>query len=191
MEHPGHVIIVGSTMSGKTTLARQISRELVKHKQMVIVYDPMHTATAGGDWGDVNSPFLKIYDDEEEWHNAVWESQIESGTYVFVDEAADIFNHQKLDYQWMLRKGRHAPHSLVMHLITQRPKMVPPNIRTQMGHAYMFMLAPDDREELGKDLGQAGMGKIALDTGDFIYIKSGKQGHKTANIFQLLEGKKK
>jgi adenylylsulfate kinase-like enzyme len=46
-----HTLYTGVSLTGKTTLARSIARQLHAKGHRGIVYDPTLTATLGGGWG--------------------------------------------------------------------------------------------------------------------------------------------
>lgn len=174
-----HTLICGVTQSGKTTLARELARAAALQGQNVIVFDPVGTDTAGGGW----PPSAVVFDDSARFFEYV-ESPCVIGAHVFIDEAADFFGVGDKDNQWLLTRGRHF--YLHIYLIAQRPKMIAPNARTQCGVCYMFRLACEDADEIGRDFGHSQLGKISLDKGDFFILNSGQASKQRANIFNLL-----
>jgi len=174
-----HALISGVTQSGKTTLARELARALAARGQNVIVFDPVGTATAGGGWpkGAI------IFDESAEFFEYIERPDVK-GAHVFIDEAADFFGVGDKHNFWLLTRGRHF--FLHIYLIAQRPKMLAPSVRGQCGVAYVFRLACEDADEIGRDFGHSGIGKINLDTGDFLVLTAGQASIKRANIFKLL-----
>jgi len=175
-----HCLYVGVTQSGKTTLARANSRTLRAKKINVAVLDPLGTATAGGDWGEG----VLIFTDTE--HFLDWIHSPEAVNYhVFIDEAHHVLGHSHIDNFWLLTEGRHF--YLTLHLMTQRPKKLHPDVRHNCGRCFMFRLSKSDRSEIGADYGFDDLDKISLDKGDFLVLNSGSAEFSRANIFQLLE----
>lgn len=185
----GHTLIAGVTECGKTTLARHLCRSFDARGQKTIVYDPMGTPTAGGEWGkhsvvfNDESPerFLEYLSRPDVYH-----------AHVFCDEAGDYFTVSDKDNHWLFRRGRHK--GFFMYPITQRPKMVAPNVRAQCGTAYVFRLSMSDADEIGADFGHTKLSDIvsALDVGDYVMLKSGRPQIERGNIFnQLSKGKSK
>src|SRR6266853_4920022 len=127
-----HWLYCGVTQTGKTTLARWHARTLAKARHRVLVYDPVRTETAGGAWEGCTL----LEDDREK---AFERLAGESDCYVFVDEAPDLFGHEYRETHWLLRKGRHQ--GMYLRLMSQRPTMIPPNVRTQCARLFMFRLA--------------------------------------------------
>ena len=175
-----HCLYVGVTQSGKTTLARAVSRQLRTQKINVAVFDPMGTATAGGDWGEG----VFIFSNEEEFLQWIY-SEDAVNFHVFIDEAHKILGHTCNENFWMLTEGRHF--FLTLHLMTQRPKKLHPDVRHNCGRCYMFRLSKSDRSEIGADYGFDDLDKISLDKGDFVILNSGTSEFSRANIFNLLE----
>lgn len=178
-----HQLFIGVTLSGKTTLARSFSRELLRAKKLVAVFDPMGTDTAGGDWGDGAllfhdlEPFLQFVHSDEcvNYH-------------IFVDEAHHIFGHTQKENFWMLTQGRH--YGMHFYPITQRPTKVHPDVRNNCARCYMFRLAQDDAKEIGADYGHSNIHKENLDRGDFLILNSGSSEISRANVFDLIQPSK-
>jgi DNA helicase HerA-like ATPase len=175
-----HCLYVGVTQSGKTTLARAVSRQFLAKKTNVAVFDPLGTSTAGGDWGEG----ALIFTDAETFLN--WIYSPEAVNYqVFVDEAHKVLGHLHPENFWMLTEGRHF--FLTLHLMTQRPKKLHPDVRHNCGRCYMFRLSKSDRSEIGADYGFDDLDKLSLDKGDFLVLNSGTAKFDRGNVFQLLE----
>lgn len=146
------------------------------------IFDPLGTATAGGDWG-VAPEF--IYRDEEQFLDLCYSEKTPPGHF-FVDEAHRIFGHQMRENFWMLTEGRH--YGMIFHLITQRPNKLHPDVRDQTGKCFMFRLAVDDAKAIGADYGFSDTHKLFLDKGDFLELNSGSSAMARGNVFNLLKG---
>jgi len=175
-----HSLYVGVTQSGKTTLARAMSRQLCAQKQNVAVLDPMGTLTAGGGWGEG----ALLFDDTELFLQWLY-SDSAINYHVFIDEAHKVLSHEQNEHFWLLTEGRH--YYLTLHLMTQRPKKVHPDVRHNCGRCYMFRLSRADANEIGADYGHSDIDKEKLDKGDFLVLNSGSAEFSRANIFKLLE----
>lgn len=174
-----HHLFIGVTLSGKTTLARMFSRELLAAGKQVAVYDPLGTETAGGDWGEG----ALIFHDTEKFLDFV-HSDGAVNYHIFVDEAHHIFGHKHQDNFWMLTQGRH--YGMYFYVITQRPTKVHPDARTNCARCYMFRMAQDDAKEIGADYGHSNLHKENLDRGDFLVLNSGSSELSRANVFTLV-----
>lgn len=176
-----HGLICGVTQSGKTTLAHKMAHSFAAEGAGVIVYDPVGTDTAAGNW----PASAIVFSDEDEFFEYLSRDDV-SGAYVFVDEAGDIFNSQKRENLWLLTRGRHpSMGAFSVFMICQRPKMILPTARNQAGVAYVFRLAVDDLKEIGKDFGYSSLEKETLDQGDFVVLVSGKSEYQKSNVFKI------
>lgn len=184
-----HTLYVGVTMTGKTTLARYRARKLAAMGRAVVVYDPVGTGTAGGGWPDGDN--VLQFDDFEQFMTWVRRN---GDADLFIDEAGDHFGQHDSENHWLLRRGRH--YGYAVHLISQRPKMLAPNVRTQCSQLYVFRVATDDMRELCADMGhdcpRFGHGpdeEKPLDTGDFLVVRSDRATIERGNVFHLLNRK--
>jgi DNA helicase HerA-like ATPase len=176
-----HTLICGVTESGKTTLAHALAGKLADSGARIIVYDPVGTKTSAGNWPES----AILFDDETALFDYLSRDDVHSA-HVFVDEAGEIFNLGKRENFWLLTRGRHFGFHVI--LIAQRPKMLPPTVRTQCARGYLFRMSPDDAAEILGDFGHRP--KILgapLDKGDFYILDSGQASIKRANIFNLLK----
>jgi hypothetical protein len=179
LDEPAHWLYAGVTMTGKTTLARMHARLLANAGHRVIVYDPVRTETAGGDWEN-----CEIISDEPDI--AVERLSKARDCFIFVDEAPDLFGHEFRHTHWMLRKKRHD--GVYFRLISQRPTMLPPNVRTQCARYFIFRLALTDTKELLADVGHNSsvLKGTEFDTGDCLMVCSGSPEVEFFNVFDLV-----
>ena len=175
-----HTLYTGVSQSGKTTLARAIARRLAGQGQNGAVFDPLGTATAGGGWPQG----WPVFEDPDEFI-AYASDPANIRIHLFIDEAHEILGHDQRDNFWMLTKGRHF--GLFLHLMTQRPNKLHPDVRSQCGTCYLFRLAQDDAYDIGKDYGHNAVHKINLDRGDFLVLESGSPAIRRANVFALVQ----
>lgn len=173
-----HTLYTGVSLSGKTTLARAMCRQLLSQGQDCLVFDPLGTATKGGDWGAAkvfSDPYLFL-------EECAKPSTVKK--HLFIDEAHNILGHDHGENFWLLTEGRHF--GLFLHLLTQRPKKLHPDVRSQCHTCYMFRLAKDDIKEIASDYGFDELHKEKLDKGDFLILNSGSAGYSRANVFTLV-----
>lgn len=190
-----HGLIVGVTQSGKTTLAHALAQAFAARRHNVIVFDPLGTPTASGGWPES----AIVFHDKDKFLEYLNRPDV-SHAHIFIDEAYEIFSHADPSNNWLLTRGRHFGFQIFP--IAQRPKMLPPSVRSQCGVCYMFRLSKDDARELAADFGHnypeilettVSDEKVILplDKGDYLTLNSGSAEFSRANIFsQLSKGKK-
>lgn len=177
----GHTLFVGVTESGKTTMARHFARGYAALGHRIIVYDPVGTKTAGGGW-----PASAVMFSEVEPLFEYLERDDVNHAHVFIDEAGDFMGVSDKDKHWLLRRGRHK--GFFVNIISQRPKMLAPNVRTQCNVAYMFRLSMNDADEIGADFGHSKLSNIVskLDKGEYLRLESGSPHIKRGSLFKQL-----
>ena len=170
-----HTLICGVTMTGKTTIARSMSRALLAKNKRVAVFDPLGTETSGGDWGQG----AMVFNNRDQFLDFV-EHPLTVNYFIFIDEADEIFSHDMKENVWMLKKGRHW--GLFFFLITQRPKMVHPTARNQCCAAFIFRLTADDMRDIGADFGHD-IRHESLDRGEYLKLESGRASYSRGKLF--------
>lgn len=169
-----HRLVVGSTMTGKTTVARTLAAEAVRRGVAVTVYDPLNS-----DWHTDN-----VYTCEEEFFSAA-SSLANSGAkqLAIIDEADTVLNAGNRQRLWIATRGRHYGIELV--LITQRPTLIVPTARNMCGELYAFRVSSSDAALLAQDFADDRIKDRApaLSQGQFLrsYWKNGK---KELDIFR-------
>lgn len=177
------MLYCGVTLTGKTTLARHHARILDKAGYDVVVYDPVRTSTAGGDWPEKAT----LISDPDKFDKYIERAKgtDEHPTFLFVDEGADIFSHSQTQNHWIPRRIRHE--NIYLRIIAQRPKMLHPDVRTQCSYLYVLRLAADDRKTILADFGHdSNAGTKELDKGDAMLITSGTSDIEEFNVFELV-----
>lgn len=153
-----HIGIFGATQTGKSTVLRKFSRASDRD---IIVYDPTHAQQDYHDgWRPGNERFFsKLIGGEDSQKTAIYSNpelfyiaaQNAENCDVFIDEAADIFDHAAKHRHALMVSGRHR--GLRLFIATQRPRQVSPNVRQQCSALYIFRLAHDDMQAAVKDAG--------------------------------------
>lgn len=116
--------IIGMSLSGKSTLAKHISRQYwLKHQMRSFVFDPN-----GEHYGD---HALVMQDDAKFWE-MVWKT---TGSLVVVDEAAETINRDETLIPVFTRL-RHLNHKLLV--IGHRATNLLPIMREQIDTVYLF-----------------------------------------------------
>lgn len=179
-----HTLYTGVTKTGKTTLARYVARQMaaMRNPPAIWVYDPVvSTSTHGGGWPES----ALVWEDFDSFMTHVGRN---GNAQLFIDESADHFKVGDTENHWLARRGRH--YGYTCHFISQRPKMIAPNVRGQCGRAYVFRLASDDLQEIAKDLGHDVTLSPPVDTGDFFVLDTQLPAIVRANVFNLIDRKR-
>lgn len=137
-----HKLIVGTTESGKSTLARAMVEGAARKGIAVIVYDP----TLNPAW---KADFVTA--DEYEFFSAIHEAHRSDITRIcaVVDEADTIMSMAHRHNWWLFSRGRHFGIEAIG--ITQRPTMVAPSVRGMPSDIYAFLIPRSDARLLAED----------------------------------------
>lgn len=125
-----HALILGMTMSGKTTLAKALAVEYRAAGVKVGVLDPL------GDPG-WNADFRT--GDAEEFLRMFWQSR---QCAWFIDESGDMVGQFDKAMAQTATKGRHWGHRV--HFISQRGTQLARTVRDQCSNLFLFTTSLDD-----------------------------------------------
>lgn len=150
-----HRLIVGNSTTGKSNLAKRFAHDAHARGQNVIVYDPL----ASRDWPDSATKFQS----PEQFLSHVEKAQ---SAHVFVDEAKTLWDtdHKRADA--LLYRRRHQ--GLLVYVIAQRTRMVPPNARNQCSVIYAFRQQKIDADILRDEYHESLTDAMRLKAGHFI-----------------------
>lgn len=125
-----HVLILGQTLSGKTTLAKQLAPFYRRAGVKVGVLDPLGDPAWDADFRttDVDA-FLSMF----------WQSR---QCAWFIDEAGETVGQYDKVMHKTATKGRHWGHRV--HYITQGGTQLAPIVRNQCTKLFLFTTALDD-----------------------------------------------
>lgn len=135
-----HKLITGTSLSGKSTLARRLAALYTEAGMDVIVLDEMMEPAWIHEGG---AKFLT--DDPEEFKRIFWASR---RLAVFIDEAGESVGRYDKTMSMTATRGRHWGH--ICHYIVQQPAMISRQVRGQCAEAYVFASDEDDAEMLSK-----------------------------------------
>lgn len=134
-----HVLIVGMTESGKTTLAKALCAQYRKHGVATAVLDPM----SDPDWrADFQSR------DKEEFRERMKKSR---QCAVFIDESGAMIGQYDAEMFWFATEARHWGHR--SHFITQRAVQLSPTVRHQCTRLFLFRVGIKDAKTLAEEYG--------------------------------------
>lgn len=132
-----HSLIVGTTLSGKTQLAKALSNEYAQKGVPSLVLDPLRSR-----WD--NAAFQTT--DPDKFSDVVRKS---TRCAVFVDESGNIMGRWDTTLQWLATEARHFGHR--SHFISQRPALLNLTVRDQCEHIFIFRVSQKDAKMLAEE----------------------------------------
>jgi hypothetical protein len=147
-----HVLILGTTESGKTTCGKRLAHAWVASGVHVLVLDPLNdpgwVPAGNGDAGS-DKPHVWQTSDPDEFLSAFWASR---RCAVFIDEAGDAVGRYDVVMQKTATRGRHWGHSV--HFITQRGSQIAVTVRDQCTRLFLFRTGPRDAKTHAEEWAQ-------------------------------------
>lgn len=134
-----HVLIIGMTESGKTTLASEMCRQYRAKGVKTIVLDPMCDQRWQADFQTT---------DQDEFL-AIVQNPGTRSCALFIDESGEEIGQYKKEMFWLATRGRHYGHN--SHFITQRATQLSPTVRDQCSYLFLFNSSIDDCTQLAKE----------------------------------------
>lgn len=131
-----HVLVVGCTMSGKSTYAKWVCAGLKKKGIRTLVCNPY---------------FDPEWDCETQFHNAhdlLQVARAEKSCAIFLEEAGDTLKRE-LCFNWFTCRARHWGHKV--WVITQRLQDLNPALRNNCTEAVVFASRQDDCDTLASE----------------------------------------
>lgn len=149
--------IFGPKLSGKTTLAKELSRQYwVRSQRRSLVLDPNLE-----DWGKHSW----VTADEEKFWRAVWKGGEPS--LVIVEEAAETINRDK-GLTSVFTRLRHLKHKLIV--VGHHGSNLLPIMRDQFDVLYLFRQSPKSAWDWSETMTQEGFqGASELEQYEFLY----------------------
>ena len=149
-----HSLVIGRTLSGKSSLAKSIGSDLREKGIYVIAFNPTLEAgyTVRDEYGMAAADVE--YDDKEEFIDAVREKINDGQPFIIiVDEAHEFWERAgSREYLWLARKGRHFGVNIIA--ITQRGADIHPTLRSQCGRLYLFQCSLTDAKFMSDEYGK-------------------------------------
>ena len=159
-----HVLIIGMTESGKTSLAKLLNGMYRKKGVSSIVLDPIN------DPGWEPGEECYVTRKQNEFLRVVKQSR---SCNVFIDEAGESVGQYQTEMHWLGTRARHYGHSA--HFICQRVIQVATTVRDQCSTLYLFNVSKKDSHILADDWNREEL-KAAntLGKGEFFIVRKFK-----------------
>lgn len=133
-----HSAFIGMTMSGKTTLGIQTARGYQSQGYAVLVCDPKRNPDWRADW--MTSNLLEFVD----------VAKRSTRCALFIEEAG---NFGKIpEFEWLFTESRNWGH--VAHYLSQFHRQVPPIVRGNIEHLYLFTAGKRCVQEFADEFAQ-------------------------------------
>lgn len=153
-----HKLIVGQTLSGKSTLARAMVKDAINRGIQPCIYDP----TMSNEWGTefVTCESHIFFDWLRNFHASGFP------VVAVIDEAETLLSQSDRQNWWLFTRGRHFAFECIA--ITQRPTLVAPTVRGNCAELYCFYINKKDAVDLSNDFGAPDVEKAPeLKQGEF------------------------
>lgn len=125
-----HILILGQTLSGKSTLAKRLAQSYKNQGIAVLVHDPVGDPEWQADYRSANAEeFFKIYNDSRR-------------CAVFFDEAGETCEEFRHEITKTATRGRHRGHR--NHYIAQRGTLILRTVRDQCSGLFLFNTGLED-----------------------------------------------
>jgi len=153
-----HVLILGMTESGKSTLAKSLCAEAKKRELGTLVLDPLADPDWCADYQTRNaSEFLQVVKNSE-------------SCAVFIDESGESVGRYNDEMFWLATRGRHYGH--ICHFISQRGQQISKTVRDQCGRLYLFNCSLSDAKLLADEWNKEELRKAhTLAKGEFFIVQ--------------------
>lgn len=135
-----HTLILGMTMSGKSTLAKYYSQEFKSRGVGVLVLDTMSDPGWCADYVTRDkSQFIKT-------------AKINKKCALFIDEGGQEIGRYAKESAWLATQSRHWGHK--SFFISQRASQIDKTVRDQCSSLFCFRVSKKDAEILAEEFAQ-------------------------------------
>src|SRR5271154_1746255 len=135
-----HTLILGTTESGKTSLARNMEAAWVNAGRESLVYDPFC-------WENEWKTHCPIMVEMDLYLEA---ARKRTNHLLVVDESSDLDRYDK-EHTWLTTQARHHGHQTI--LCVQQAELVAPAVRMNCQICCLFWMPPQVRKEIGDSFG--------------------------------------
>ena len=148
-----HILIVGTSGSGKTTFARTLVDTSIEKGRPAVIFDPI-----GDGWHDD----AIVFDDIETFSQYLLNAH---GVLAVIDEAGEYIGKSSPHLYWLATRARHK--SIQSVFITHRPTQLAPVVRDNCGTLVLFAAPAGTGTMLAEEFNNESLGKcVELKVGE-------------------------
>lgn len=153
-----HSLIIGMTLSGKSSLARRLVSQYKGRGMHSLVLDPLEDPA----WTKAGAKFQTA---DGEYFLSLMEKTRRCA--LFVDESGEAIGRYAGEMKKLATRSRHYGHNA--HFISQRAVDIDKTIRDQCANLFLFRVSKKDAETLSDEYGYDELlGACQLQQGEFI-----------------------
>jgi hypothetical protein len=154
-----HSLVVGMTLSGKTTLCRLLARGYRRRGYATAVLDPLRDPNWKADFLTPRRDDFMRYVKRATSHA------------LFVDESGSSIDKNDPSNDWLTTTARHLGH--VSHFIAHRPQQLSPTLRLQCERLYLFSASQKDAALLADEWSAPELVALCrrLGRGEFVFVE--------------------
>lgn len=132
---------MGTTLSGKTTLAKKLAKKAYNIGRNVFVLDPLLDPA----WREIGANVVITSNPQE----FIVLAKSNKNCTLVIDEAGNFCGQYDKEAWWLATQARHWGHQSIF--IGQRANMIAKNIRDNCGKLFCFRISPSDAKTLSDD----------------------------------------
>ncbi len=153
-----HSLILGMTMSGKSTLARRMVKAYRQRGVRSLILDPLDDPA----WKTAGA--ARVMPDGDVYLDFVFRCR---SCALFIDESGEAIGRYAGEMKKLATRSRHYGHNA--HFISQRAADIDKTIRDQCNDLFVFRVSKKDAETLADEYGQELLLEASrLQQGEFI-----------------------
>lgn len=153
-----HSLVIGMTLSGKTSLCRALAQGYKRRKIRTAVLDPLRDPQWKADFLTPSRDIFMRYVKRTTSHA------------LFVDESGTSIEKGDSSNDWLTTTARHMGH--VSHFIAHRPQQLSPTLRMNCERLYLFTVGQKDAGFLADEWNCPALARCAqLGRGEFIFVE--------------------
>lgn len=152
-----HTIIIGRSLSGKSTCGQILAANLHRNGVPVLVCDPFRDPKWTCDFLTKNAEeLIKV-------------AKVNRSCALFIDESSRSLDKHETAHEWPTTMARHWGHKTF--ILAQRAQQISATTRGQCAHAIIFRVSLDDAKILANEYADPAIREACeLPQGEFFYV---------------------